>query len=342
MSNYVVRDLIMTIPEELKKRKAKRDKEKRVKISKELERILFIGPAEHKCHIGENLYDCFVEEGFDCKFITPKDLNVKGNKYSLTNVRELTGDWIPNLIFIDECIFIENMQSIPVFYHQREFKRAIKCLYPSLAYFWHEDLIWNYETYLDPLGMEEIKHKRVLPIAYSPKIWQPKKKTLKGLYSTEFREGFEFVYKVNEIANVADWMILEKEHNEAKQYVKYYEGYEDKGFREVLPEMEAYWCPVMVRQYTTRVMLECMASKTLVILKLEDLRHEEILEEMGLKRDKHYVGIDELSELDNILKGIKNKDTIVEKAFKLVSEEHTYRNRMLQIIEDYNEVIGIK
>ena len=54
----------------------------------------------------------------------------------------------------------------------------------------------------------------------------------------------------------------------------------------------------------------------------------------------HYIGIDKLSEINQAFDETTNKKQIINNAFRVVSNKHTYKNRMNEIIELYNKIVN--
>jgi len=347
LSKYIVRDLIHIPPS---KKTTKDGKEENT-----LERVLIIGPVQvHKCHFSENIFDCFRDAGFDVKYLCPSDLNLtekqqrRKEEYYLSNIQKILGDWKPQMIWIDFCwVFFRNTLSIPVFYFHMPFMRDPMVRHPTVLYLYHEDILKYYERFHTDY-MVEIPHKEVMYVAYNPETWKPAKKTYKGINAFGGREGFKGVYAIDEILVIAEARLLEQEHEEYKKFgLNYFEGtFDDDTYRKMMPKCEALWVNLSARQFTSRTMLECMGTKTMCFMKTmeEEGNHriEEILLEMGLKKGEHYYGVDKISELPQAFNKAINKRQVLADAYKLVSENHTYKNRMEQIIEKYNEIMEAK
>ena len=352
----IERDFDITITEEMRKRfidKKKTSKRKKgEKIEEDLKRILIIGPKGGKmCHFSENITYIAKKEGYDVKFFSPNELKFSDLQlqnhitFNLSNLLFELKKWKPQLILIDECgLFFNNYTTIPVFYHHREFKRPPSVFYPTVAFFWHRDIITYFETQFAPVWMAQVPYIEVMEVATNPKLFELQEKTVKGIIGIGGRETFEQAYKIDELANIADLMILEEETEMIKQFCDHF--YEtpitDEKYRELLPQCETIWIPMSIRQYTSRRMVDAMLCKTICIIKLENKRHEKFLEDMGFRKGIHYIGINSIedinSDLLSNLKGIKLED-MVNSAYSITLQKHTYKNRFDQIIELYH---GIK
>lgn len=349
----IKRDMDLVITKNMRRRfidklPIERDEQDGQEEKEELNRILIIGPNYGlKCHFSENIHDAFVANDYDALIIDPRELSVnklhleKGMHYPINRILSNLNNWMPQLIIVDECgLNFSNNQSIPVFYHHREFKRPPSVFYPTVAFFWHEDVIKYYEKMFAKEWMAQVQYKRTMNIAYNPKIYKPRKKEYKGISGIGVRETFQQVYKMDELANIADAMIMERERKEVRQYINYFEPpIDDNEFRELIAKCEAVWLPISVRQYTTRAMLEAMGCKTVCIIKLENDRHKEILEKMDLFSGTHYVCISNLNQLGSVVFDAEN---ITKKAYNLVKRKHTYENRMLEIVDIYNKITSKK
>lgn len=331
-------------------------KHKEIKREDKLERVLLIGPTKlYKCHFVENIYDEFKEAGFDVKYLGPKDLELskkqiaREEEYYLSNTREILRNWKPQMVWIDDCwVLFRNTLSVPVFYNHMAFGRPPMVMHPTVAYFYHEDLITYYNRIFATDWMAQVPHKEVLYVAYNPETWKPQNKKYMGINTFGGREGFKPVYRINEVNVMAEVWIIEQEHKQYKELgLNYFEGlWDDNAYRDMMPQCEALWCNLSMRQHTSRSMLECMATKTLCLMKTmeEEGNHrtEEILAKMGLNKGEHYIGVDNVSELSQAFIETKNKGKMIKDAYNVVSLRHTYKNRMEQIIEKYYEIMKEK
>ncbi len=362
MSNkYIYRDYINTLPKEKKVVvKIEPMKEKKIKPVKKneigsLTQILFIGPKQiHKCHTTENLYDCAVAKGFDVRYLCPDDLNLtdkqkaRTSEYYLSNIQKLLGEWKPQMIFIDDCwVLFRNTLAIPVFYNHMAYMRPPMVNHPTVLYLYHEDILKYYEHFYTD-WMAQIAHKKVLYVAYNPSVWKPMDKEYTGINAFGGREGFQGSYKINEIMVMAEVRILEQEHKKYKKLgLNYFEGqWDDNTYRKMMPKCEALWVNLSTRQITSRSMLECMATKTLCMIKTQEekgnFRIEEILAKMDLIKGEHYIGVDKISDLPKAFNETTNKKEIIKRAYNAVSKKHTYTNRMEEIVQMYNEIMETK
>ena len=111
-------------------------------------------------------------------------------------------------------------------------------------------------------------------------------------------------------------------------------------YRELLPQCEAFFMSIPRGQFISRMIFEAMACKTLCIFEIQSKRHERELESLGFINGEHYIGIDKIKNLQWIYDscGIKKRKEIVENAYNVVINNHTYKNRAEFILEIYNDI----
>lgn len=173
-------------------------------------------------------------------------------------------------------------------------------------------------------------------------------KDIDGIVGIGFRRSFESWVKAGGIADGATSDIIESEVTQFKELSssflisegksKYYETpVTDQKYREILSHAKMTWFPVPAYQYVTRRMLDAMCSACLCIMKIQDKEHEQVLEDMGFIRNEHYIGIDDLSQLDGLYIDQKERMEMVSRALDVVREDHTYFKRAKQVLETYEE-----
>lgn len=317
----------------------------------ELKSVLFIGPRQiNGVHVSERLFVEFQKKNHVVEYISPEDLRddnwsrytTKEELYPLSAVVK-QAKIRPDLIFIDECVFYwDNDVNIPVYYHHREFKRPPTVYHPDVAFFWHEEIIDYYTRMFAPHWCHQVKHILPLYIAVDPEQYQPEEKVYKGVNGIGYREGIAGALPMNELANIADLHLLVEEEEEFKQTgLNYFDTpVNDEDYRNYLPKCEALWVPISARQYTSRRMLEAMACKTACVIKIENEKHEEILQNMGYTTEEHYFPVEDICEIDAIELVYSKEDLrmTAEMAHEITLEKNTYKNRAEQIIDLYYEL----
>ena len=186
--------------------------------------------------------------------------------------------------------------------------------------------------------MAQVRYHELMYIAVNPDLYiLSRKKKYSGVNLIGFRE---LPNEVDDIFETAPQILLKQEYDMFKTLgLNVFDSpIMDDQYRELLPQCEAVWCPISVRQYTSRRILEAMACKTLVVLKLESKKHEETLKKMGFINGKHYIGVKKLEDIKKVYEKTKNKQEIIENAYNMVMANHTYNNRIDQIIETYERI----
>ena len=331
----------------------KKEIKKEIKIKEgeygPLKRVLIIGPNyPERCHFSENIYDLWNEDpNYEIKIIGDTELPVnsmhiqKGLELQLSVVIEKLEEWKPQLVIYDQVNvnFMNDLQ-VPVFYHHRNYYRDVRMFYPTVVYFWHDELLKYYETRFKVNWMAQIPFKDVMYIPVNPKRYKPEKKIYKGVNGIGFREPPSFAYEINDLFELGPVRLLEQEYNKFIElgFNMFETPIMDDEYRELLPKCEALWIPLSAGQYTSRRMIEAMACKTLCILKLESKIHEKVLQKMGFYNGEHYIGVDRLDEIEQAFIETTNKKEIIENAYSQVLNNHTYQNRIEQIIKKYEEI----
>lgn len=330
---------------------------KEIKKKKEYEplsRVLIIGPNyPERCHFSENIYDLWQErEEYDIRIVADLELPVnsmhveKGLELPLSTIVNTLESWKPQLIIVDQInINFMNDQVIPVFYHHRNYFRDPAVFYPTLVWFWHENILRYYKNWFKRNWMAQVQYHDISYVPYNPNLFQSNiKKKYKGVNGIGFREPPEFAEEIDDMFEIAPVKILAQEWNRFKElgFHVFDTPVTDEEYREYIPQCEAVWIRLSTRQYTSRFMVEAMGCKTLCVIKLENRHHEQILEKMGLFKDIHYLGVNKLEDIKEVYNTCKNKEEIIKKAYNVVINNHTYNNRIDQIIKTYEAVINKK
>lgn len=311
--------------------------------TKQLEKLLIVGPLQlNHSHFSEKIFDV-AKDKIETRYISPIELAPQNSLdlkyydkrkmlYPLSKVLKKI-DYVPDLIIIDECRFSWlNDVNIPVFYHHREFKRPPTVFYPDVVFFWHQPFINYFSRIFAPHWMSRIPNHVVLSIAVDPEMYLPQEKKIKGIVGIGARESLEDVMSyMKELTNIST---LELQKQERDKFIEmgfkmFKDPIDDEKYRELLPQCEMLWIPLANRQYATRRMLDCMATKSLCLIKIENEEHEQVLRDMGLHQGEHYVKfekMEDLLELKNLITSEMIK-TMTENAYDLVINEHTYENR---------------
>ena len=282
------------------------------KYTKKLENILIIGPDNPKqlFYLSHHLYNEFRKLGIDVKYYGRNSLGAsidEKNRIKMFNLSTFImklGDWKPDFIFVEECLLsIRNTTNIPSAYHHREFRRSHEYFYPTIEYCDQQNLMDFYEKWNERRWCAQIPIRKLLPLAYSPKMFPfQKKKKYKGLTFIGVRESYKDSLNRNELTRTPFILLNKIEMETIKPYIdNILPPQKDNEFRESLSQTQIYYCLLSHGQYCSRRILECMGSGTQVIIKIQSKAQEDILQkEYFLKRGEHYIGIDSIEELSLI------------------------------------------
>lgn len=320
-----------------------------------LNKVLIIGPRIHKgCHFSENIYYAFQEKGYDVQLLPLEEMGYRDPKmaiYKEKRVSFLLSKALeyckekPDLVLIDEAAwYFYHDLDIPVFYFHREFKRPPVVYYPDVAFFWHYRFAEYFKRTFAPHWAANIPKIEVMDIAFNTKDYKPKKKQYKGITLIAGRESLNNCIEMNELTAVAMlYQSMQEIQKVIKMGIRYIEdpqgGLTDERFREVLPQCEATWIQMPIRQFVSRRILEAMACKVLCIIKIENDEHEDILFRMGFQNGVHYIKIDELEELKELNSNwdYSQIEYMIENAYDVVINNHTYKHRVDFIVQMYQD-----
>ncbi len=319
-----------------------------------LNSVIIIGPREHKgCHVSENLLSAFRKKGYNVKLLSLEELGYGTNStkqftemkeaYPLSKAIEIYG-YKPELIVFDEpAWFFYNDMDIPVFYTHREFKRPPKVFYPDVAMFWTQSVVNYFRIQFAPYWCQQIPLLTTLWIAVDLDRYKPQEKTIEGIVHLAGREPMDGCLDMKELTALGCLYHGIREMEEVQDYVKCIAdengGLTDERFREYLSKVEALWIYIPAGQYVSRRILEAMACKTICVIKLENQEHEATLRNMGFIAGEHYIKINSLKEMKKLNDNWNYNDykDMIEKAYKVVTEKHSYLNRVDQIVDLYSD-----
>lgn len=323
-------------------------------------KIMIIGSkgAGIGAHFAEGLAKAFIEMQHETSFIDPLELKnqFEPNKWREHEIlgKPLKLSDFPNasdqdIIFIDECNF-EFDKDINVFtmYFHKYLQRHPAVYFPDVIFYPCQPFLDFFVNQEQRWYNHQVKHKRIMYFAADTEHFEADIKDIDGIVGIGFRRSFESWVKAGGIADGATSDIIESEVTQFKELSssflisegksKYYETpVTDQKYREILSHAKMTWFPVPAYQYVTRRMLDAMCSACLCIMKIQDKEHEQVLEDMGFIRNEHYIGIDDLSQLDGLYIDQKERMEMVSRALDVVREGHTYFKRAKQVLETYEE-----
>jgi hypothetical protein len=332
-----------------------------------LKKVLIIGPGLYeRCHFSENMYYAFKEKGYQVEILdliylgwgTPegKDYQLKHKMYPISKALEcnVIKEKHPDLILFDEpAYYFKNDVNIPVFYSHRDYTRNPTIYFPDLAFFWHQGVInhfkdeWGY-----PFWCAHVEQLITMNISIDLKMFQPlpyNKRIYEGVLCLAGRETMKNCFAVHEQkANEHLTNSLREIQEFIQLGLQWIEdpigGLTDTRFRELLPQCESLWICFPLGQYVSRRILEAMACKVVIFVKLENKEHEEVLRQMGLEPNVHYVSIKSVKELVEINKNwnFEKYKPIIENAYEVVTKRHSFLNRVDEIAEMYKKFVLLK
>ena len=327
-------------------------------------KIYIIGSKGY--HFAEEISKAFINKKMDVIFCDPVDLKKKFSpeewkEYQIyrkpiplsifDNIHE------SNFVFIDECNFsFEKDVNVPVFYYHKYLQRKPCVFHPDVIFYPCSNFQYFFENQEEQWYNHQIKMKEILYFAVNIEKFKPGIKEIEGIVLIGFRRSFESWVKAGGIRDGATADIIENEVEEFKEIFKseiisnqklnfFDTPITDEDYYKILSRTKMTWFPVPAYQYITRRMLEAMSCKVLCFIKLQNKEHEQILSEMGFDNNKHYIGINNLRELQNLYIDIKDRNQIIHNAYELVKRKHTYLEKAEQILNVYSKYLstnGIK
>jgi len=309
-------------------------------------------------HFAEGLAKAFEEMQHEVSFNDPLELK---NKFDPDEWRDheihgkpLNFSDFPNasdqdIIFVDECNFEFN-KDVNVFtmsFH-KYLQRHPNVYYPDVIFYPCQPFLDFFVNQEQRWYNHQIKHKKIMYFAADTEHFEPDIKDLEGIVGIGFRRSFESWVKAGGIADGATSDIIEQEVNQfrnmifnhliSSQISRFYDTpVTDQKYREILSHSKMTWFPVPAYQYVTRRMFDAMCSACLCIIKLQNKEHEKVLEGMGFIRNKHYIGITNLLELEKLQVPNADRMNMISRALDVVRERHTYFKRAEQVLEVYEE-----
>ena len=247
-----------------------------------------------------------------------------------------------DLIFIDQCDMNFKVQTnVPIFYNHKYIHRKFGVFYPTVAFFLTSFLRDYCVRISAPFECYMSKQLDIMSSAINPETFKPKEKTINQLVGIGDRSTLVKDVSTNELMSIASIELIHRDNETFKKlgFVYFEEPILDLQYRELLPKCESIWFSFPRGQYFSRRMLEAMACKTLFVFQLQGSDHEQVLKENGFENMKHYVGFERFSDLKYIYNSLSDsqKKNIIENAYKVVMERHTYDAKakfILQIFKD--------
>ena len=308
--------------------------------------ILVLGPIGHGygCHMSEVLTEGFINLSHNVMFITQPML-VKEKMFKPQKVSTLIDKFLngkkPDLIFLSEMkIRIINDLGIPMpYFHTGWYKEPNVEGDHVIHYFRQSQIVDAYR-----------KEGRIVETMYSavnPTYFYPEEKTISGVNGIGFRRGWEKWFKmVGSLKPLVGLMKKETDFFISLGYGYFPTPVDDLQYREIMKRLECLTPLTANGGYITRRMIEGMACKTLIIMRLDfalkdgkrdSSIHRTMLREMGYYAGEHYIEIDKVKDIKEVWKNIseEEKERIRMNAYKLTLARHTPIQRAKRVIEDF-------
>jgi len=219
----ILRDMDIKISENMHRRFidklpliVKKKEKKVIKPVENLKRVLLITNDQFtKNDLASNLYNVFEDNDYDvrieipCNFkVAPNELHLEKGMYYPINRILNKSKWKPQLIIINEkTLNFSNNQIIPVFYFHDGFERYPSVFYPTVAFFWHEDIVKYYERVARE-WMSQVQCKEVIELAFDSKSFLKKFNEYKKIGEKNYSMVKEF--EIDEIINIHNEITLKK------------------------------------------------------------------------------------------------------------------------------------
>jgi hypothetical protein len=304
-----------------------------------------------RSHFSENIALEFSKIGHKTDFLACEDIQsivssntwnlyrYKGKKVKLS--KYLNQDY--DFIFIDQCDLECNVKDlkIPVIYNHKYLHRSFGVKYPTIAMFLTKPLLEWFSKVKARKACYKTKYKYVMPSCTELDTYQPKEKIYKGVNYFGSRNETEDKIDHLELMSIAQRSLYRRDEKKLRRLgINIFETpIPTLKYRELLPRCEAMFMIIPKGQFVSRMMFEAMACKTLFICEIQSDRHENILKSLGFNNREHYIGIDKISEIEQAFIETTNKEEIIENAYNVVINYHTYRNRANYILSKYRELI---
>ncbi len=314
-------------------------------------------------HFCEGISQEFVKQGLEVTFIGVDDIKkiLTEKRFALHRYKKVPfrlARFEPekdniDLIFIDQCDFEWlNDVKTPVFYNHKYVHRRFSVFYPDIAFFLTKPLMEYSESINSPYEFLLTKYKYVMPSTTELDTYKPEEKIYEGISWFGGRNSVEMAIEHIDLMGIAqrelyrrDEKILRELSLEGNNEVKinmFETPIPTLKYRELLPKCEAHHFQIPRGQFITRMMFESMACKTLCIFKVHSEQHREILKDLGFVSGEHYIEIESVSKIKEAYLNTPNREEIIENAYNIILERHTYAPRAKFILEVYNNLYGEK
>lgn len=250
----------------------------------------------------------------------------------------------PDFIIVEQTYNRFDISGVncPVIYLHREYTHFPDIEDPDMLLELYPNRLKTFEFY-HPNQYAKIPYCDKLFVAVDPALFNPnKEKTIKYISMIGWSTN---PYNFIEANGIWAAMVIEDQvafYQECIKngYVTYIKGGKFQRYRGLLEQCEAVLIDAGYVNCIGRRMFEAMASKTLCIIRVHNIKTKELFNEIGLTDEMCYF----IYEPDDILMILhdwditsKRRNEMVEKAYKWAFEKHTYKVRAKQLIKKFED-----
>jgi len=245
----------------------------------------------------------------------------------------------PDFIVVEQTYNRFDVSEIkcPVIYIHREYTHFADIEKPDMLLGSYPNRLMMFEFH-HPYQYNQIPYQDDLYVAVDPKDYNPnREKTIAGITMLGWATN---PYNFANANGVLAAMVIEDQvgfYQECvkKGFVNYINGGNAIRYTDLLEQCEAVLIDGGYVNGFGRRLFEAMASKTLCIIRLHNIKTRDIYKKMGLTNEMCYFIYDP-DDMDKLIteEDIKEK---TEKAYEWVMKNHTYDNRANELIEKFEE-----
>lgn len=250
----------------------------------------------------------------------------------------------PDFIIVEQTYNRFDVSEIncPVIYLHREYTHFPDITEPDILLGTYPNRLKAFEIY-HPYEYSKIPYCDTLYVAVDPKLFDPNiEKIHKGVTMIGWSSN---PYNFADANGVWAAMVIEDQvafYQECikKGYINYINGGKFARYKELLGQCEAILIDGGYVNTFGRRLFEAIASKTLCVVRVHNRKNKKTFDEMGLTEDMCYF-IYNPEDIEPILENWLQEENPkkVEKAYKWLMENHTYKVRASELIDKYEEFI---
>jgi len=268
------------------------------------------------------------------------DYFIEKKKIPLTFIDRI---YSPDFIYVEQTYNRFDVSDIkcPVIYQHREYTHFPDIENPDMLLESYPNRLKTFEFY-HPNQYNKIPYCDSLFVAVEPDVFNPnREKIIKGITMIGWATN---PYNFANANGIWATIVIEDQVSfyqdcVKKGYVTYIKGEKFTRYKDLLEQCEAVLIDGGHVNAFSRRLFEAIASKTLCIVRVHNVKNREIFKEIGLTSDMCYFiyNPEDIEELSIQIENIKDRESKVEKAYEWMMENHTYKNRGLELIEKFEE-----